>query len=297
MKLEDIKLVAVIGAGTIGSQIAEVISRTGGVPVIMADIDEEKVNGGFQAIRSRLKRHFLEKGKITQTEMEEIVARIQGTTSLAEAAKNADFIVEAVVENLQTKKRVFEELDKNAPTWTILASNTSGLSITEIGAATKRSDRVIGMHFFNPVTLMKLVEVVKGVSTSNETVDSTSAFAKKLGKEPVVCRDIGYGFLANRAYAAMRMEAVQMVWERVASPEDIDKALKLGYNLPIGPLELGDSVGSWGIWAASEQDRIMQLGEEGRLHPLVKLMIRAGYVGGPGKKGIYAFWKEVLSAW
>ena len=127
------------------------------------------------------------------------------------------------------------------------------------------------------------------------TEETIKALALKLGKEPVVCVDSSYGFLANRVYAPMRMEAVQMVWERVASPEDIDKAVKLGYNLPVGPLELSDRIGSWGIQAASEDERLRELGEKGRIHPLVRMMIRAGYMGGAGKKGIYDFWKDVLS--
>lgn len=295
VKLEDIKQVAVIGAGTMGSQIAELFSRVGGYSVIMMDIDDGIVKGAFEAIRSRLGRHFVDKGKMTQAEMEEVVARIKGTSNMVEAAENADFVVEAAVENLEIKRKVFEQLDKNAGPHVVLASNTSGLSITEIGAATGRPDRVVGMHFFNPVAVMKLVEVVKGALTSDETVNVVRALATRLGKEPVVCRDIGYGFLANRSYAALMREAVQMLWERVASPEDIDKALKLGYNLPMGPLELGDMVGAWRTWSSSEQDRIRELGEErGRLHPLIRLMVRAGYTGGPGKKGIYDFWREVL---
>ena len=134
--------------------------------------------------------------------------------------------------------------------------------------------------------------------TSDKTTDMACEMTRKLGKEPIVCRDVGYGFLANRAYAAMNNEAIQMVWERVASPEDIDKALKLGYNLPMGPLELGDMTGRWAIHAASEQDRIREMGEEkGRLHPLTLMMVRAGYTGGPGGKGIYDFWRDSLSKW
>jgi 3-hydroxybutyryl-CoA dehydrogenase len=179
-----------------------------------------------------------------------------------------------------------------------LASNTSYLSITEIASATNRPDKVVGMHFFNPVAMMKLVEVVKGAKTSENTSEVTSSLARILQKEPVICRDASYGFLANRAYFALRMEAVQMVWERVASPEEIDKALKLGYNLPMGPLELADMGGSWGIYASSEEDRIRELGsEKGRLHPLIRLMVRAGYTGGAGKKGIYDFFQEILSTW
>jgi len=296
MELENIKRIAVIGAGTMGSQIAMLLSRVGKYSVTMMDVDKEMLNSAFQRIRSDLKQYFVDKGKITQIQMEEIIARINGTTSITEAAKDADFIIEAVTENLEVKKKVFSELDKIARPDVIFASNTSGLSITEMASVTKRPNKVVGMHFFNPVAVMKLVEVVKGAFTSDATVNIVCALAKRLGKEPVVCLDVSYGFLANRAYSAMMREAVQMVWERVATPEDIDKALKLGYNLPVGPLELGDMVGSWAIWASSEPDRIRELGaEKGQLHPLVRWMVRAGYTGGPGKKGIYDFWREVLS--
>lgn len=296
MELENIKRVAVIGAGRMGSQIATLLSRVGKYSVTLVDVSEEILNNAFQQIRSGLKRYFVDKGKITQNEMEEIVSRITSTTSIAEAAKNADFVIEAVFENLKVKKEVFSELDKNAAPNVILASNTSGLSITEMASVTKRPDKVVGMHFFNPVAVMKLVEVVKGAFTADETVNLVCALAKKLGKEPVICLDVSYGFLANRAYGSMLKEAVQMVWERIASPEDIDKALKLGYNLPMGPLELADMIGSWAVMASAEEDAIRELGSErGCLHPLVRWMVRAGYTGGPGKKGIYAFWKEVLS--
>jgi len=248
------------------------------------------------AMEQRLEKFFVSKSKMTPEEKKEVMGRVQGTTDIAKAASDADLVIEAVIENMNIKKDVYRQLDASAPPRTILASNTSWLSITEMASATKRPDKVVGMHFFNPVSLMKLVEVVRGANTSANTVEVTCALARVLEKEPVVCSDASFGFLANRAYIAMQAEAVQMVWERVASPEDIDKSLKLGYNLPMGPLELGDMIGSWGIRAASEEDRIRELGsEKGRLHPLLKLMVRAGYTGGAGKKGIYDFWKEVLS--
>jgi len=297
MKLEDIKQTAVIGAGVMGSQIAELLSRLGRYEVQLVDVNEELVRKGLQSIEERLERFFVSKGKLTAEERKEILARIKGNTNLEEAAGGAQFVVEAVPERMALKKEVFSRLDQSAPQ-AILASNTSTLNITEIASATQRPERVVGMHFFNPVAVMKLVEVVRGAHTSEETVEVTRALARKLEKEPVVCRDTSYGFLANRAYEALREEAVQMVWERVASPEDIDKALKLGYNLPAGPLELGDMLGSWGRRAEMEEDRIRELGpQKGRLHPLIRMMVRAGYPGGAGKKGIYDFWKEVWSKW
>ena len=296
MKPEDIKITAVIGSGAMGAQIAEVFSRLGGYRVNIADASDELVQKGIQSIDDRLERFFVAKDKMTAEEKRTITERIKGYSSLEEAVRDADFVIEAVPEIMSLKKEIFKKLDESAPN-AILTSNTSTLNVTEIAAATKRPESVIGMHFFNPVAVMKLVEVVKGASTSDDTVALVVALAQKLGKEPVVCRDTSYGFLANRAYDVMREEAVQMVWEKVASPEDIDKALKLGYNLPLGPLELGDMLGSWGRRAEMEADRMKEIGEKGRLHPLLKAMARAGYSGGPGKKGIYDFWKEVVSRW
>jgi len=296
LKVEDIKKVAVIGAGLMGSQIAEALARLGKYKVSIMDVSDEFISKGLAAMEQRIDKFFVSKGKMTPEGKKEVIGRIQGTTDITGAVSSADLVIEAIIENMNVKKDVFRQLDVSAPPHTILASNTSWLSITEMASATKRPDKVVGMHFFNPVALMKLVEVVRGANTSANTVEVTCALARVLEKEPVVCSDGSFGFLANRAYIAMQAEAVQMVWERVASPEDIDKALKLGYNLPMGPLELGDMIGSWGIRAASEEDRIKELGsEKGRLHPLLKLMVRAGYTGGAGKKGIYGFWKEVLS--
>jgi len=296
MKIEELKKVTVIGAGLMGSQIAEILSRLGAYQVNIVDVNDDLVRKGVQAIEDRLERFFVAKGKLTANDKKVIVGRIKGFTSIQAAVSDVNFVIEAAVENLAVKKEIFKELDDKAPPDAVLASNTSYQNITEMASVTRRPGKVVGMHFFNPVAVMKLVEVVRGAHTSDETVKLTCELARKLGKEPVVCRDTSYGFLANRAYRAMIDEAVQMVWERVASPEEIDKALELGYGLPVGPLKLGDMVGSWGIRASSEQDSIRELGpEKGRLHPLVRAMVRAGYTGGPGKKGIYDFWKEVLS--
>ena len=297
VKIENIKRVAVIGAGTMGSQIAQLFSQVGGYSVIVYDLNDELVAQGVRAIRENLQRYFVDKGHMTQVEMDQVVGRIRGTTNFLEAVENADFVVECVFENLDLKKNVFRQLDENTPPDSILASNTSNLNITEIATATKRADKVVGMHFFNPVGIVKLVEVVRGSFTSNETIETIMALSRKLGKEPLVCKDFSFGFLANRAYTAMILESVQMVWERVASPEDIDKALKLGYGLPLGPLELGDSIGVWKILAMSEADRMREEGPvKGHLHPLIRMMVRAGYVGGKGKKGIYDFYTQILDA-
>ena len=298
MELQDIKNVAVIGGGTMGSQIAELLSNVGGYHVMLWSRKDETVKRGLDAIEQRLKKFFVDKDKMSPAQMNEVVARIEGTTDISEAVKKADFVIESVAENLDIKREVYKKLDENAPANAILASNSSQLNITEMASATNRPDKVLGMHFSNPVGVMKLVEVVRGTLTSDETVDLVCALSKKLGKDPVVCMDFSFGFVANRAYRALRMEAVQMLWERVAPPQDIDKALKLGYNLPMGPLELGDFSGAWGTYAVSEEDAMREMGpEKGRLHPLIRMMVRAGYTGGRHGKGIYAFWDEMMSKW
>ena len=298
MKLQQIKNVAVIGGGTMGSQIAELLSNVGEYHVMLWSRRDETVKRGLDGIEERLKKFFVDKGKMTQEQMDEIRSRIKGTTDISEAVKDVDYVIESVAENLDIKKEVFKKLDESTSANTVLASNSSQLNITEMASTTNRPDKVLGMHFSNPVGVMKLVEVVRGMLTSDETVELACELAKKLGKEPIVCKDFSFGFVANRAYRALRMEAVQMLWERVASPEDIDKALKLGYNLPMGPLELGDFSGAWGTYAISEEDAIREMGpEKGQLHPLIRMMVRAGYTGGRGKKGVYAFWEDMMSKW
>lgn len=292
MKIEEIKKIAVIGAGAMGSEIAELISRAGAYQVHIVDINEELVRKGIRTIDERLERFFVSKGKLRAEDKKNIMDRIKGSASVEKALKDVDFVIEAVTENLALKKDVFKKLDESAPSIAILASNTSYQNISEMASVTKRPEKVVGTHFFKPVAMMKLVEVVRGARTSEETVEVACSLVRKLGKEPLVCRDTSYGFLANRAYKALWNEVIQMVWERVGSPEEIDKALKLGYNLPMGPLELRDFLGGWAIEAASEEDAIRELGpEKGRLHPLMRMMTRAGY------NNIYQFWKDVLSKW
>ncbi|MFC1928659.1 3-hydroxyacyl-CoA dehydrogenase family protein [Chloroflexota bacterium] len=296
MGLEKIKRATVIGAGNMGSGIAELLSRLGGYQVVLCDTTDELVQRGLQNQRNNLQRFFVDKGKITAEEMEAILGRIKTMTNLAEAAAKADFVIEAVFENMELKKTIFQQLDEAAPPHSILASNTSNLSVTEMAAQTKRPDRVAGMHFFNPVAVMKLVEVVRAALTSEETAKTVYELAEKLGKEPVYCRDT-YGFLANRAQRSEN-DALELLWAHITTPEDIDKAVRLGYNRPLGPLELYDMIGAWGLFVHAEDDRIREYGwERGHVHPLMKMMVRAGYTGGQGKKGVYDFWRDVLSKW
>ncbi len=292
MTSQGIRTIAVIGAGIMGSQIAEVFSMRGNCEVRLVDVNEQLVQAGIQLIGDRLDRFFVSKGRISAEEKADIVSRINGYVDVEKAVEEADFVSEAVKEDTSLKKSIFTILDKHAPSHAILASNTSFQNITEIASVTKRQEQVVGMHFFNPVSLMKLVEVVRGSRTSPETVEAVSELARTLGKEPIVCRDSSYGFLANRAYMGMVNEAVQMVWERAASPEDIDRAMKLGMGLPAGPLEVWDYAGGWALLIASEEDSMRELGpEKGRLHPLIRMMHRSGYAK------IYDFWREVFSKW
>ena len=298
MELKDIKTIAVIGGGTMGSQVSELLSYVGGYNVMQWSRSDETVKRGITAIEDRLRKFFVEKEKMTEDEMKQVMGRITGTTSIEEAVKNADLVIESAMERMDIKKDVFEKIDSGAPDGAILSTNTSQMNITEIAAMTKRPEVVVGMHFFNPVSRMKLVEVVKGTLTNDDVVKVICELAEKLGKETVICKDFSYGFIANRAYRALRWEALDMIRERVASPQDIDKTLKLGYNLPMGPLELGDFSGAWGTYAVSEADAMREFGpEKGKLHPLIRIMVRAGYTGGRHGKGIYAFWDEVASKW
>ena len=292
MEIDKIRKTAVIGAGMMGSQIAEILSRIGNYEVNLVDIDDALVKRGIQGIKDRLERFFVSKGKLSADEKKNILGRIKGIGNFVDALTDIDFVIEAATENLDLKLDLYKKLDKAAPPHAFLASNTSFQNISEMASVTERPDKVVGMHFFNPVSVMKLVEVARGSRTSEESVRITCDLASKLGKVPVVCRDTSYGFLANRAYVALAKEAVQMVWERVAPPEEIDKALKLGYNLPMGPLEVMDFTGTWLILMSSEQDAMRELGpEKGHLHPLLRAMSRAGY------SNIYDFWKDILSKW
>lgn len=297
MKLEDIKQVAVVGAGNMGAQIAQLAAQVGGYQVVMTDTADDLVSKGLQRQRNALQKFFVDKGKMTADEMQAIIGRIKGTTNLAEAVSKADYVIEAVFESLELKKTLFKQLDEAAPSQAIFASNTSSLSVTEMASVTRRLDKVVGTHFFNPPAVMKLVEVARTPFTSEETANIAYEMMKKLGKEPVFCRDT-YGFLANRAVLYGWRGALDLVWAHIAPPEDIDKAVKLGFGHPMGPLETGDLTGGWRIEIDQEEDRIKELGfAMGQAHPLVRMMVRAGYTGGPGKKGIYDFWREVLSKW
>ncbi len=290
MRVEDIRRVAVIGFGTMGSGIAQVVAQAG-YEVIARDVTDDLLRRGLEMIKSGpfgLER-AVERGKITREQAEAALSRIKVTTDLATAVKEADFVIEAVFENLDLKKNIFREVDELAPPHAIIVSNTSTLSITALASATKRPERVAGMHFFNPAQVMRLVEVIRGLQTSDETVEVVRALAQKLGKTPVTVNKDVPGFVANRIGFAAILEAIRLYEEGVASAQDIDNAMKLGYNWPMGPLELADLIGLDVLLDASES--IYAETRDPKYNPPVVLrqMFRAGWLGRKTKRGFYTY--------
>lgn len=236
----DIKTIGVVGSGSMGNGIAQVAAQAG-FTVIMRDIDEKYIQGALKAIDKFLAKS-VEKGKMTAEAKDATMGRIKGTTKM-EDLKDVDYVVEAAFEDMEVKKQIFGELDELTRKEVILGTNTSSMSITEIAKATKRPEKVVGVHFFNPVPLMRLVEVVRGYLTDDETVAITSDLSKKLGKEPVVVKVDVPAFIVNRLMIPHFIEAMKLLEMGVASKEDIDKAAKLGLNYPMGPFELMDLTG------------------------------------------------------
>jgi 3-hydroxybutyryl-CoA dehydrogenase len=282
----EVKRVAVLGAGLMGHGITQVCAQVGKFDVAMRDIEQRFIDNGMKMIQDSLQR-FVRKGTISEQESKEIISRIHPTLDLKEAVQNADLVIEAVTENPPLKKSVLAETDKFAPAHAIIASNTSSISITEIGAATKRPEKVCGMHFFNPPQLMRLIEIVRGLKTSDETVETIRQVSSKLGKESVVVKKDTPGFIVNRILIPAMNEAVFLFAEGVAEREDIDKAIELGLNWPMGPLKLLDYVGIDTTLFITD----VMVNETGdpkfRSSSLLKQMVRANMLGRKTGRGFY----------
>lgn len=275
----------VLGAGTMGAGIVQAFAQKG-YEVIVRDIKEEFVEKGIAGINKGLSKQVA-KGRMTEEAKEEILARISGTTDMNLAA-DCDLVVEAAVENMKIKREIFAELDSICKESTILASNTSSLSITEVASATKRPDKVIGMHFFNPAPIMKLVEVIRGMATSQETYDAVKALSEAIGKNPVEVAEAP-GFVVNRILIPMVNEATFILQEGIASVEDIDAAMQYGANHPMGPLALGDLIGL-DVCLAIMDVLYNETGDSKyRASSILRKYVRAGWLGRKTGKGFYDY--------
>ena len=283
----QVKTIGVLGAGSMGNGIAQ-LAALAGYQVIMRDIEDRFIETGFKTIQDFLSKS-VGKGKITEEHKKETLAKIKGTTRM-EDLKDADFIIEAVFEDLELKKNVFKQLDELVRPDVILTTNTSSMSITEIATSTKRPDKVAGMHFFNPAPLMRLVEVVRGMLTSDGTVQTIKEMAKNMGKEPVEVKKDTPGFIVNRLMMPHLLEAIKIFEEGIATPEDIDKAVKLGLNYPMGPFELMDLTGI-DIALHVTEYLYKELNKESKWSAptLLRLMIRAGRLGKKTGEGWYRY--------
>jgi len=281
----NIKTVGIVGAGTMGNGIAQVCAAAG-LSVVMVDISAEAVQRGVGVIAGSLDR-LIKKDKLKAADKEAILGRIKGTTAYADLAR-ADLLIEAATENEALKLRILKEIDGIAAPAAIIATNTSSMSITRLAAATKRTERFIGTHFFNPVPMMELVELIRGLQTSDETLAAVEAFAKAIGKTSIVARN-SPGFAVNRILCPMINEAIFALQEGLASAEDIDKGMKLGCNQPIGPLALADLIGLDTMLSVMETFYAGFNDPKYRPAPLLREMVDAGHLGRKSGRGFFSY--------
>ncbi|MEJ5364150.1 MAG: 3-hydroxybutyryl-CoA dehydrogenase [Desulfosoma sp.] len=281
----DVRTFGVIGAGQMGNGIAQVAAMSG-LSVIMNDIQDEFVQRGLNTIKKNLARS-VEKGKMSQEEMDAVLGRIRTSVDLKDMAA-ADFVVEAATENEQIKFKIFQDLDAICPPHAILATNTSSIPIGRIAGKTKRPDKVIGMHFMNPVPVMKLVEIIRGIATSDETFKLTWDLSEKMGKTPALAQDYP-GFIANRILMPMINEAVYCLYHGVGTREDIDTVMKLGMNHPMGPLALADLIGLDTCLAIMETLYQGFCDSKYRPCPLLRKYVEAGWLGRKTGRGFYEY--------
>lgn len=284
----DIKIITVIGAGTMGNGIAHV-SAMSGFNVNLVDLNQDALDRAYATIDKNLARMVV-KEKISQEDHIATISRIKTSTNLADCASESQLIIEAVNENLELKTKIFREIDKHAPDNAILASNTSSISITKLGTATSRPERVVGMHFFNPVPVMKLIEIIRGFATSQEVYDSIKQLTLAMGKVPVEVQDYP-GFVSNRVLMPMINEAIYCVYEGVASPDDVDTVMKLGMAHPMGPLRLADFIG---LDVCLSILNVLYDGFKDpkyRPCPLLVKMVDAGKLGDKTGEGFYTYSK------
>jgi len=282
--------ISVLGAGLMGHGIAQVSAQVAKYEVTIRDVKQEFLDKGMRMIRNSLQK-FAQKQLISEQDINDTLNRIHPTLDMKEAVENADLIIEAVPEIPRIKKIVLSEADKYAKEDTLITSNTSSISITELASFTKRPEKFCGMHFFNPPQLMKLVEIIRGAKTTDETINAIVAVSRKMGKETVVVKKDSAGFIVNRILIPALNEAFNLVWEGVAEPEDIDKAIKLGLNWPMGPLTLVDYLGTDTTLAIAEVLQ-KELGPKYSPSPLLRQMTRANLLGRKTGKGFYDWTKK-----
>ncbi len=287
VKADEIKRVAVLGAGTMGHGIAQVAAQAGW-EVALRDVDERFVEDGLRKIQANLDKG-VEKGKLSADDKARTLARLAGTTSLEVAVRGADLVIEAIPENMTLKRETFAVVEREAPPGALFASNTSSLSVAAIAEGLTRRERLVGMHFFNPVHIMKLCEIVRHDGASADAVETARGVAVRMGKEPIVARDVP-GFASSRLGVALGLEAIRMVEQGVASAGDIDKAMKLGYGHPMGPLELGDLVGL-DVRLAIAEYLARELGRSFEPPELLRQKVAEGKLGKKSGEGFYRWGK------